>query len=295
MGSESWLCERLLAVAAKTERAEGLVRADDPEGVHDLRVALRTARSLLTTYRPLLDDAETAALADDLRWAGEELGANRDVEVFQEHLAALARAGEDGAETSEALALVNAQVASRMSHGRRRTADVLESPRYRSARDGVRRQAGNVKHASRERAVALLAREWRRTRRRVAAAQAADPRDPSHVEVLHRARKAAKRGRYAAEALVPVLGDAPAAMAAAARAVQEALGDHRDALLVRETLRRVAETAPQSRQGLARLDALERQREEQALAEFANVAPHLQARRLRRWLRSPDGHHPRGK
>lgn len=295
MGSESWLCERLLAVAAKTERAEDLVRADDPEGVHDLRVALRTARSLLTTYRPLLDDAETAALADDLRWAGEELGANRDVEVFQEHLAALARAGEDGAETSEALALVNAQVASRMSHGRRRTADVLESPRYRSARDGVRRQAGNVKHASRERAVALLAREWRRTRRRVAAAQAADPRDPSHVEVLHRARKAAKRGRYAAEALVPVLGDAPAAMAAAARAVQEALGDHRDALLVRETLRRVAETAPQSRQGLARLDALERQREEQALAEFANVAPHLQARRLRRWLRSPDGHHPRGK
>lgn len=288
MSSESWLCERLLAVAARMARAEDLVLAGDPAGVHDLRVALRTARSLLTTYRPLLDDAEVPTLADDLRWAGEELGANRDVEVLQEHLAALARGHGSQAERSEALALAEASVAARMSDGRHRTEDVLGSRRYRSSLDGLRRQAGRLKHASPDRAVALLAPEWRRTRRRVAAAQASDPRDPRHVEVLHRARKAAKRGRYAAEALVPVFGDAPEAMAAAARAVQEALGDHRDALLVRETLRRVAETAPGSRSAFARLDACERQREEQALAEFAVVAPRLQARWLRRWLRSPD-------
>jgi glutamate-1-semialdehyde 2,1-aminomutase len=47
---------------------------EDPEGVHQARVATRRLRSDLRTFAPLLDPVWVTSLRDELRWLGSELG-----------------------------------------------------------------------------------------------------------------------------------------------------------------------------------------------------------------------------
>ena len=54
----------------------------DPEGVHQLRVAVRRLRSALTLFKPVLAADRRAALADEARWAMGRLGPVRDRDVF---------------------------------------------------------------------------------------------------------------------------------------------------------------------------------------------------------------------
>jgi CHAD domain-containing protein len=51
------------------------------------------------------------------------------------------------------------------------------------------------------------------------------------------ARKAAKRARYAAEAAVPAPGSAASRQAAAAKDLQQVLGDHHDSVVARHATR----------------------------------------------------------
>ncbi|MFD4954830.1 CHAD domain-containing protein [Streptomyces sp. NPDC058451] len=60
---------------------------------------------------------------------------------------------------------------------------------------------------------------------------------------IHHARKAAKRVRYAAEAARPALGKAAGRLRRRAKAVQKAGGDHHDAVVARDALRRLAVAA----------------------------------------------------
>jgi CHAD domain-containing protein len=60
---------------------------DDPEGVHQARVAVRRLRSHLGTFRPLLRSAPTTELADELRWLGRRLCAVRDLDVLRARFA----------------------------------------------------------------------------------------------------------------------------------------------------------------------------------------------------------------
>src|SRR5438105_15341635 len=59
---------------------------EDPEGVHQARVATRRLRSDLRTFAPLLDPAWVTSLRDELRWLGAELGGAREAEVLLGHL-----------------------------------------------------------------------------------------------------------------------------------------------------------------------------------------------------------------
>ena len=54
----------------------------DPEGVHQLRVAVRRLRSALTLFKPVLASERHAALAGEARWAMAALGPVRDRDVF---------------------------------------------------------------------------------------------------------------------------------------------------------------------------------------------------------------------
>jgi len=54
----------------------------DPEGVHQLRVAVRRLRSALTLFEPVLAADRVAALTGEARWAMAELGPVRDRDVF---------------------------------------------------------------------------------------------------------------------------------------------------------------------------------------------------------------------
>src|SRR5262249_43083517 len=71
-------------------------------------------------------------------------------------------------------------------------------------------------------------------RKRLKKALAADS-----PELLHRARKAAKRARYATELAEPVLGKSAAKQVKAYKRVQDELGEHQDSVIAADVLRRL--------------------------------------------------------
>jgi inorganic triphosphatase YgiF len=59
-----------------------VLQGTDPEGVHQMRVALRRLRSAFSLFRSLLDNGSSAALLEELRWLTDILGKARDLDVF---------------------------------------------------------------------------------------------------------------------------------------------------------------------------------------------------------------------
>ena len=62
--------------------------------------------------------------------------------------------------------------------------------------------------------------------------------EAANVE-LHAARRAAKRARYAAEAVSPVYGKPARRFATQMKTMQSALGTHQDAVIARNTIREI--------------------------------------------------------
>ncbi|WP_323095700.1 CHAD domain-containing protein [Intrasporangium sp. YIM S08009] len=237
-----WLDEQVRAVRA----------AEGPGGgapdVHDLRVAMRRARSALATFRPLVDASRTEPLRAELQWAASELGRVRDAEVVLERVAAHApaAAGIDGAELARRghRALTRAleqDLESRRPH----VLEVLASRRYRSALAGLEALAADPPLTAR--AADPARRVARRRIRqegarfdRLAREALAEPDTDGRAALLHDARKAAKRLRYAAEAAAPVTGRRVVRIAEAAEHVQEVLGEHHDTVATRVAVAEVA-------------------------------------------------------
>jgi CHAD domain-containing protein len=167
-------------------------------------VAVRRYRSTLRTFGPLLPADRTQALDERLRAWGARLGEVRDLEVLVETLT------EHGAGETPLVRDVVAVLAGRRAGLLDDLADpgcahlVGDATTY--ARD-VEIARGNVKRLAR--------RAGKRARKLLAGAG-------DDAARLHRARKAAKRARYAAE----VVGDGDRARRHAH--VQSHLGTHHD-------------------------------------------------------------------
>jgi CHAD domain-containing protein len=300
------LDDRLHELVGQLHAAEQAVRAGGEEGVHDLRVAMRRIRSLLRTFRPLLDPAAVPAterMREELQWAGGELSAVRDLEVVHGRLDAIpAPAGGPDTVRLDAMAApsgVPASVTEQLARHRARAGAaaraqverLLSSARYEQMLADLDALAGGLswEGVTEEAARDRLRGDWRRVRRRARAADRAGP-GPEREAALHDVRKAAKRARYAAEALAPALGDRAARMAGLAERMQDALGAHRDTLLTRGLLHRLA-AAPQEPAdlehvfALGRLHAEEQARGEESLAAYAAARAELERTRHRRWLR----------
>jgi CHAD domain-containing protein len=56
--------------------------AGDPEGLHQMRVALRRLRAAMSLFSGMLTDPQTKALKDEFKWITAELGPAREFEVF---------------------------------------------------------------------------------------------------------------------------------------------------------------------------------------------------------------------
>ena len=87
------------------------------------------------------------------------------------------------------------------------------------------RPAGDVLPAAAHRA-------YRRTSRRLRRAARTAP-GPARDAAYHQARKAAKRARYAGEAITPALGKPARRFTRQMKKVQTVLGEHQDAVVVR--------------------------------------------------------------
>jgi len=219
------------------------VRRGLPDSVHKMRVATRRLRSALRTYRRVLDREATRPLGAELKWLAGELGVDRDREVLDARL----RARLDELPRTLAIGPVEARLRLRSAPGGDgpRSAAVLESARYLDLLRALEALLadppllpGADAEAGEELARAVR-KDHKRLAGRVAHARELEP-GPDRDAALHRARKAAKRARYAAEAACPALGKPAKKAAKRLKAVQSLLGDHQDGVVAREALRALA-------------------------------------------------------
>ena len=101
---------------------------EDPEGVHQARVAVRRLRSDLRTFRPVVDRDWAEALRVELGWLGRLLAPVRDAEVLgarlQERIERMV-----GLELASAKVLLDGLETDRLD-ARRRLLEGLDSRRY---------------------------------------------------------------------------------------------------------------------------------------------------------------------
>jgi CHAD domain-containing protein len=65
-----------------TANERAVLSAAEPEGIHQMRVAIRRLRALLAVFAPHLDADATAFLRRELKWLQRKLGPARDWDVF---------------------------------------------------------------------------------------------------------------------------------------------------------------------------------------------------------------------
>lgn len=276
------------AIAVSTDRLirhDPLVRiGEDPEGLHQARVATRRLRSDLRTFRAWLVDEPREALREELRWLGTELGRVRDLDVLDERLRrhASATLEEDARGVAMLLQRLRAQWASAMAE----LLSSMREPRYLSLLDDlvesiasppVRQEVVDV------RAIGTLADvmegPWEHL------ARLGERLGPSSTDAdLHQARIRAKRVRYAAEALAPVAGKPASRFAKRAEALQTVLGEHQDAVMATAWLReQAAGTTSRVAFTAGVLAGVEARAKEAARQDWPSVWDRLNDRRLRFW------------
>jgi CHAD domain-containing protein len=225
-----------------------MVRRDEPEAVHQMRVATRRLRSTLRSFGHIIPRDRTQQLAGELKWLGTVLGEARDAEVLAGHL--LERLHDMPAELviGPVQARVQGHFASKHAAARIALLEALNSKRYFSLLDELDKltaEPPTTPQAARPAGDVLPAaarRPYRQVRRRMRSARRASPGQPTD-EALHEARKAAKRARYAGDAMAPAIGKKARRFARQMKKVQSVLGDHQDAVIGRQVERELGISA----------------------------------------------------
>jgi CHAD domain-containing protein len=223
----------------------------DPESLHDMRVAVRRLRALLRAGRKLVA-TDTHELNVRLKELGRVLGEVRDLDVLLERLEEEASElpGED-ARLGRALL---AGMRTERSCARARLLGALRSDEYLALLDDTGRMIETLEPSGSETTLDRLADRAFAKLGKAVDELSDEPAD----EELHAVRKIGKRARYAAE-----LADRKD-FVKQAKKLQDVLGEHQDAVVSAEQLRRLAVTAT-SEQALAAGRLVER--EEQRRAE----------------------------
>jgi len=230
---------------AAISRYDPLVRRDEPDAVHQMRVATRRARSALQAFGGIIERDVTRPLCAELKWLAAALGAARDGEVMLARLTADLAAIPPVLVVGPVQARITPHFTAELAQARQTALAALDGQRYLRLLDDLdalladppltplaKREAGKV-----------LAKPVRRAARRLQRALAAVPGAEDRDAAIHEARKATKRARYAAEAAVPALGRTASRQAAQARELQQLLGDHHDSVVARTVLLDLAQNA----------------------------------------------------
>jgi CHAD domain-containing protein len=232
----------LRAQAETLKALDPLVRRDEPDSVHKMRVTARRLRSALQAFGQVIPESQTGRLAGELKWIGGVLGDARDGEVLSEHL--VSELAEFPAEQviGPVQARVEAHFAPRRAAARSALLRALDSQRYFELLNELDRLIDDppAGPAAREPASDVLPaaarRAYRRTARRMHRARNA-PAGRSADVALHETRKAAKRARYATEAMTPAFGKQARRFARQMKKIQSVLGDHQDTVIARQAER----------------------------------------------------------
>jgi CHAD domain-containing protein len=230
---------------------EPAVRTNQPDAVHQMRVACRRLRATLRTFDSVIGGAEPERLAGELRWLGGVLGAARDAEVQADRMAGRSGLAGGGQQLEEMASRIRGHFAAAGANARDDVVTALNSPRYLELRAALDRllaepQPGPQAQTAAEQAIPeAVLRSYRKVSRRMRRAGRV-PAGPDHDVALHQARKAAKQARYAAEAAGPVFGRDARRFARHMAGLQTVLGEHQDAVVGRELASQLAGDAGQA-------------------------------------------------
>jgi CHAD domain-containing protein len=257
----------------------GVRLGEDPEELHQLRVATRRLRSILRTARPLLEATWAQALRDELSWLGDELGVARDIDVLTEHLRA--EAAELDPADRRALKPHFDDLAAESKDARNRVLGTLRSERYFALLATVEGAAAAPPAGDGD---VSLRKAARKEFGRLAKAMDELEAEPSD-KAVHRARIKGKRARYAAELLEDELGKAGKRLISAAKAFQDVAGEHQDAVVAEDRIRKLLRGKRSQRSALAAgiLIARERERRARAAAELPDAWAHLDKAAAEAW------------
>jgi CHAD domain-containing protein len=261
----------------------GVRLGEDPEAVHQARVATRRVRSALRTFRDVIDPEWGRSLRDRLKGVADALGAVRDTEVLRDSLRSREPSLPEG--DRKALEELVTMLETTRDEARERLLAAIGEETYvelldelvEAARDPrVLEDAAGAPATSELRSA--LERPWQHLEHAVEGAKE-DASDAS----LHAVRIRAKRARYAAEAVSPVFGKRAEAFAKAAAELQDVLGDHQDSVVAREWLRVAAEGGADAFVA-GELAATEAQAAAEARAAWPKAWKALSRKRLRFWV-----------
>ena len=217
-------------------RNEDAALAGDAEGIHQMRVAVRRLRAILSAFAPMLPTEQGRWVKQELRWFGDVLGEARNLDVFIGDLLAPARVALPDASEFERLAQA-AERQRRKSHAG--AIKAISSTHYTEALLALLRwlDAGDWHLAAAEAlhqpvetlAPVLLDRCRAKAEKRAKNFARQSPKK------RHRLRIALKKLRYAAELFAPLYG-APETKQFIQRLkrLQDDLGDANDVRVGRE-------------------------------------------------------------
>jgi CHAD domain-containing protein len=263
----------LRAQLAEIERTDPLIRSsEDPEAVHDLRVAVRRMRSVLRTTRALYDPDWLDALRAELDWLGSSFGPLRDLDVL---LADLRK--EVDADALPVLKLLEGA----RRRARKRAVATLESERYVKLLDRLAaavdappvRSSDLSLEAAAGNEFRKLCRAAKKLRRRATAAE------------VHKARIRAKRARYAAELVEPLTGKRARRFIKESKRFQDVVGAHQDAVVAADRIRGVVERSKSTETAFAagRLAERTTARRREALRKIPAAWKRVERRGRKAW------------
>ncbi|NYG08194.1 CHAD domain-containing protein [Phycicoccus badiiscoriae] len=255
-------------LATRLEELAPTVLAGAPDAAHQMRTTARRASACLTSFGGVLDLPDAEAVVGELSWLGGQLGTFRDAEVLESRLTA----------SHEAPARVEQALTEALEQATTNLRTALGSPRFEALSPALLAAgASATARPPRRELRRAVRRVWKRTRARHAAYLAAAD-DQLRDEALHELRKSLRRLRYACDALGTSCGKRVVAGAAQAGAVQEALGEHHDAVVSIGLLRALAahERDPARIASYLLLFDVEATARERALTRFEATWPQLE-------------------
>ena len=218
------------------------IRAGD-DVTHPTRVAARRLRSTVRVFPELFEVPKAGRLDEELQWWAGVLGEVRDLDVQSARLTAALDAVPDELAMGPVQRRLAEFVAVRRGAAMAALHEALDSPRYArldAVLHGWRSEPPFTAAADvgAKKVARYVERADKKTHKRLAQASKAYRRgDPEADVLMHRARKAGKRHRYAVELAAPVLGKKADAIVASRKEFQELLGEHQDSVVAEGMLR----------------------------------------------------------
>jgi len=248
----------------------GVRLGGDIEDVHQCRVATRRLRADLRSLEAVLDPEPVKAVVERLQVLGAALGEVRDADVLELRLRALG-SRLDPADRDDLEDLMGLLHRERMA-AHQRLIRRLGSAEHGQVMDSLFALWENPPLRVPDKEAADTARNLVSDRWATLAEAVAGLPDQPADEALHSIRRKAKRCRYAADMVTPLLGKRASRLSRAVAEVQDILGEVQDASVATEWLRRSARSGGQGRALVAgQLIGMEASRAEAARQDWSRA------------------------